>query len=66
MTFTEKELRAWAAQIVQGELAAVPFLERLLILGHIHGIEVSLEHVSYKTDRKRLQNLLEDARKAVE
>lgn len=67
MTFTETELRAWIAKMARTPALADVFriVELALVIGHIHGVEVARDHCKNKFDRKRLQNLLDDARKAL-
>jgi hypothetical protein len=69
MTFTEQEIKERIAQLAQRDpLVATLFVQlvqHVFALGHLNGVQVSLEHTKNKFDRKRLLNLITDARKAL-
>jgi hypothetical protein len=68
MTFSAQELRAWAQLVAETHIESPGWWElatKMLIIGHLHGLEVACEHSRHKGDRKRIDGLIEDAKGAM-
>lgn len=68
MTFTQLELLDWALQTCRREFpdsesAQSAQLVLALVVGYLFGVRTSHSHLRYATDRRRVQNLIEDAEK---
>lgn len=66
MTFSPKEFREWAQAIAATYVDApawCPLARQLLLVGYLKGLQEACDASRHKGDRKRIDNLIKDAKK---